>query len=178
MNPAPLVNKIKFEEIDYNLQISLENKKIKISLKSIDSEIPFFYNCELNLEELRKINIIFSVFDSLEEIKDFLIEFTSINENIKIIENKTTNEDEEQIIMQIKYFIGKISKAININLQKIITDDKKMIKYLTKLLNNYKKKLSFQYDSKLITNMNQIELIKSGIQNLDNSKKNKIKFII
>ena len=116
MNPAPLVNKIKFEEIDYNLQISLENKKIKISLKSIDSEIPFFYNCELNLEELRKINIIFSVFDSLEEIKDFLIEFTSINENIKIIENKTTNEDEEQIIMQIKYFIGKISKAININL--------------------------------------------------------------
>ena len=138
MNAAPLGNKIQFEDIDYNLQISLENNKIKIALKPIDSEIPFIYNYESNLEELRKINIIFSVFDTLEEIKNFLIEFTSINENIKIIENITTNEDDEQIIIQIKYFIGKISKTININLQKIITDDKKMIKYLTKLLKRYK----------------------------------------
>ena len=177
MNAAPLSNKIKFEDIDYNLQISIENDKIKITLNPIDSEIPFIYNYESNLEELRKINIIFSVFDSLEEIKDFLFEFTSIKENIKIIENKTPNEDDEQIIIQIKYFIGKISKTININLQKIITDDKKMIKYLTKLLNYYKQKPFFQYDSKLITNMNQIELIKSGIQNLDNSKKIKLNLL-
>ena len=95
MNAAPLLNKIKFEDLDYNLQISIENNKIIISLKSIDSEIRFFYKYESNLEELRKLNIIFSVFDSLEEIKDFLIEFTSIKENIKIIENKTINDDEE-----------------------------------------------------------------------------------
>ena len=144
MNAAPLSNKIKFEDIDYNLQISIENDKIKISLKPIDSEIPFIYNYEANLEELRKINIIFSVFDSIEEIKNFLFEFTSINENIKIIENETTNEGDEQIIIQIKYFIDKISKTININLEKIITDDKKMIKYLAKLLNYYKQKPSFQ----------------------------------
>ena len=177
MNAAPLGNKIQFEDIDYNLQISLENNKIKIALKPIDSEIPFIYNYESNLEELRKINIIFSVFDTLEEIKNFLIEFTSINENIKIIENITTNEDDEQIIIQIKYFIGKISKTININLQKKIIDDKKMIKYLTKLLKKYKQKSSFQCDSKLITNINQIELIKSGIQNLDKSKKIKLNLL-
>ena len=29
-----------------------------------------------------------------------------------------------------------------------------------------------QYDSKLITNISQIELIKTGIKNYDNSKKN------
>ena len=43
MNAAPLLNKIKFEDLDYNLQISIENNKIIISLKSIDSEIRFFY---------------------------------------------------------------------------------------------------------------------------------------
>ena len=47
-----------------------------------------------------------------------------------------------------------------------------MIKYLTKLLNIYKPKNSsiIPYDSKLITNISQFELIKTGIKNFDNSK--------
>ena len=170
MNTTPMGNTIKFEDIDYNIQISIENNKIKIALQPTDSEIPFIYNHESNLEELGKLNAIFSVFDSLEEIKNFLIEFTSTNDNIKITQETTSDSDEEGIIIQIKYFIGKISKTLNISLQKIITDDKKMIKYLSKLLKQYKQKSYLQYDSKLITHKSQIELIKSGIQNLDKSK--------
>ena len=51
-----------------------------------------------------------------------------------------------------------------------------MITYLTKLLNVYKMNSNIlQYDSKLITNISQIELIKTGIKNYDNSKKIKLK---
>ena len=54
-----------------------------------------------------------------------------------------------------------------------------MIKYLTKLLNIYKPKNSsiIPYDSKLITNISQIELIKTGIKNFDNSKKIKLSLL-
>ena len=182
MTCTPLGNnnlpKLNLEDIDYNLQISLENEKIKILLKPIDTEIPFLYNFEATLEELRNINKIFSVFDSMEEIKEFLIEFSSKNENIKIIENKTIDEDNEQVVIQIKYSIGKISKSINITLSKIITDDKKMIKYLSKLLSFYKQKSTLvPIDSNLITNIKQIELIKSGINNLDKSKTLKLNLL-
>ena len=34
--------KIQYDNVDYILQISIENDKIKICLKPIDSEIPFF----------------------------------------------------------------------------------------------------------------------------------------
>ena len=54
-----------------------------------------------------------------------------------------------------------------------------MIKYLTKLLNKYKLKNSclLPDDSKLITNISQINLIKAGIKNFDNSKKIKLNLL-
>ena len=171
---------ITIEYIDYNLIISIDNNKIKISLKPIDEEIPYFYNYESNLEDLKKINKVFYVFDSLEEVKTFLNDFASKKENIKLIDNcKNENENREKIIIQIKYSISTINKSLNITLEKKITDEKKMIKYLTRLLNFYKKDSFFipTHNSKLLTNISEIELIKTGIKNYDSSKKMKLNLL-
>ena len=141
---------------------------------------PFFFNYEANLEELGKTNKIFQEFDTLSEVKEFLFEITLKKENIKISENLYIKDDEdEEIILQIKYFLFKKSKSINLTLKKIITNEKNMIKYLTKLLNMNKKQNSFinLYDSKLITNYNQIKLIKTGIKNNDNIKNIKLNLL-
>ena len=53
-----------------------------------------------------------------------------------------------------------------------------MNKYLTKLLYFYKPKNSLlPFDSKLITHISQIDLIKTGIKNYDHSKKIKLKLL-
>ena len=158
------------DNINYLIYISIEKENIFIAAKPVDLEIPFYYQYQSNLDGLCKINKIFSAFDSLEEIKDFLIEFTCKKENISLKEESNPNNDEEEnIIIEIKYNIGKI----------IISDDKKMIKYLTKLLNKYKFNNSclLSDDSKLITNISQINLIKAGIKNFDNSKKIKLNLL-
>ena len=155
------------ENTNFNFDISIGNDTINISLKPVDKEIPFYYNYESTLEDLGKTNKIFAVFNNLEEVKKFLYFFVSKKENIKINE-----ENDEKIIIQINYLLGPINKSLEITLEKKITDDKQMIKYLTKLLNVYKMNSNIlQYDSKLITNISQIELIKTGIKNYDNSKK-------
>ena len=125
---------------------------------------------------MRKINNIFLIFDSLQEIKEFLDEFSTKKENISLLESNTKEDEEENITLNIKYNIGKKIKNIKFNLILIITDDKKMIKYLTQKLkqrkNDDKSKdsiLSLFDTSKLITDISQIHLIKSGIKNLDNS---------
>ena len=130
---------------------------------------------------MRKINNIFLIFDSLQEIKEFLDEFSTKKENISLLESNTKEDEEENITLNIKYNIGKKIKNIKFNLILIITDDKKMIKYLTQKLkqrkNDDKSKdsiLSLFDTSKLITDISQIHLIKSGIKNLDNSKKMKL----
>ena len=161
------------ENTNFNFDISIGNDTINISLKPVDKEIPFYYNYESTLEDLGKTNKIFAVFNNLEEVKKFLYFFVSKKENIKINE-----ENDEKIIIQINYLLGPINKSLEITLEKKITDDKKMIKYLTKLLNVYKMNSNTpQYDSKLITNISQIELIKTGIKNYDNSKKIKLSLL-
>ncbi len=168
------------DNINYLINISIEKENIFIEAKPVDLEIPFYYQYQSNLDGLCKINKIFSVFDSLEEIKDFLIIFTCKKENISLKEESNPNNDEEEnIIIEIKYNIGKIIKTIKFTLSRIISDDKKMIKYLTKLLNKYKPKNSclLPNDSKLITNISQINLIKAGIKNFDNSKKIKLNLL-
>ena len=161
------------ENTNFNFDISIGNDTINISLKPVDKEIPFYYNYESTLEDLGKINKIFAVFNNLEEVKKFLYFFVSKKENIKINE-----ENDEKIIIQINYLLGPINKSLEITLEKKITDDKKMITYLTKLLNVYKMNSNIlQYDSKLITNISQIELIKTGIKNYDNSKKIKLSLL-
>ena len=161
------------ENTNFNFDISIGNDTINISLKPVDKEIPFYYNYESTLEDLGKTNKIFAVFNNLEEVKKFLYFFVSKKENIKINE-----ENDEKIIIQINYLLGPINKSLEITLEKKITDDKKMIQYLTKLLNFYKMNSNIlQYDSKLITNISQIELIKTGIKNYDNSKKIKLSLL-
>ena len=161
------------ENTNFNFDISIGNDTINISLKPVDKEIPFYYNYESTLEDLVKTNKIFAVFNNLEEVKKFLYFFVSKKENIKINE-----ENDEKIIIQINYLLGPINKSLEITLEKKITDDKKMITYLTKLLNVYKMNSNIaQYDSKLITNISQIELIKTGIKNYDNSKKIKLSLL-
>ena len=161
------------ENTNFNFDISIGNDTINISLKPVDKEIPFYYNYESTLEDLGKINKIFAVFNNLEEVKKFLYFFVSKKENIKINE-----ENDEKIIIQINYLLGPINKSLEITFEKKITDDKKMITYLTKLLNVYKMNSNIlQYDSKLITNISQIELIKTGIKNYDNSKKIKLSLL-
>ena len=161
------------ENTNFNFDISIGNDTINISLKPMDKEIPFYYNYESTLEDLGKTNKIFAVFNNLEEVKKFLYFFVSKKENIKINE-----ENDEKIIIQINYLLGPINKSLEITLEKKITDDKQMIKYLTKLLNVYKMNSNIlQYDSKLITNISQIELIKTGIKNYDNSKKIKLSLL-
>ena len=161
------------ENTNFNFDISIGNDTINISLKPVDKEIPFYYNYESTLEDLGKTNKIFAVFNNLEEVKKFLYFFVSKKENIKINE-----ENDEKIIIQINYLLGPINKSLEITLEKKITDDKQMIKYLTKLLNVYKMNSNIlQYDSKLITNISQIELIKTGIKNYDNSKKIKLSLL-
>ena len=161
------------ENTNFNFDISIGNDTINISLKPVDKEIPFYYNYESTLEDLGKTNKIFAVFNNLEEVKKFLYFFVSKKENIKINE-----ENDEKIIIQINYLLGPINKSLEITFKKKITDDKKMITYLTKLLNVYKMNSNIlQYDSKLITNISQIELIKTGIKNYDNSKKIKLSLL-
>ena len=161
------------ENTNFNFDISIGNDTINISLKPVDKEIPFYYNYESTLEDLVKTNKIFAVFNNLEEVKKFLYFFVSKKENIKINE-----ENDEKIIIQINYLLGPINKSLEITFEKKITDDKKMITYLTKLLNVYKMNSNIaQYDSKLITNISQIELIKTGIKNYDNSKKIKLSLL-
>ena len=161
------------ENTNFDFDISIGNDTINISLKPVDKEIPFYYNYESTLEDLGKTNKIFAVFNNLEEVKKFLYFFVSKKENIKINE-----ENDEKIIIQINYLLGPINKSLEITLEKKITDDKKMIQYLTKLLNVYKMNSNIlQYDSKLITNISQIELIKTGIKNYDNSKKIKLSLL-
>ena len=138
----------------------------------------------MNLENLYKINKTFFIFDSLQEVKEFLTEFISKRENVSLLESNTKENEEEFITINIKYNIGKIIKSIKLNLMLIITDDKKMIQYLTKKLNQIKidkekekeSLLSF-FGSKLITDISQINLIKTGIKNFDNSKKIKLSLL-
>ena len=161
------------ENTNFNFDISIGNDTINISLKPVDKEIPFYYNYESTLEDLGKTNKIFAVFNNLEEVKKFLYFFVSKKENIKINE-----ENDEKIIIQINYLLGPKNKSLEITFEKKITDDKKMITYLTKLLNVYKMNSNIlQYDSKLITNISQLELIKTGIKNYDNSKKIKLSLL-
>ena len=161
------------ENTNFNFDISIGNDTINISLKPMDKEIPFYYNYESTLEDLGKTNKIFAVFNNLEEVKKFLYFFVSKKENIKINE-----ENDKKIIIQINYLLGPINKSLEITFEKKITDDKKMITYLTKLLNVYKMNSNIaQYDSKLITNISQLELIKTGIKNYDNSKKIKLSLL-
>lgn len=167
--------KINIGNIEFNLKIVIEKESIYVLLEPEDQEIPFKYQFESTYEKICKINKIFQVFNSLEEIKEFLLEFGSKKENIKLLE---INEEEE-IAIEIKYNIGKIVKIIKLDLIKIILDDKKMIKYLTKLVNYYKSKNSSmdkEFDSKLITSIEQINLIKKGM-NIENSKDLKLKLL-
>ena len=48
------------ENIDYSMQLSVENEKKMLSAKPVYPEIPFYYQYESNFEELSKINEIFS----------------------------------------------------------------------------------------------------------------------
>ena len=183
-NPAPISSVFTLENIEYSIIISLENDNIIISAKPVKPDFPFYYEYKSNSEGLRKINNIFLIFDSLQEIKEFLDEFSTKKENISLLESNTKEDEEENITLNIKYNIGKKIKNIKFNLILIITDDKKMIKYLTQKLkqrkNDDKSKdsiLSLFDTSKLITDISQIHLIKSGIKNLDNSKTMKLSLL-
>ena len=178
-NPAPTRQVFTLENIEYSIQLAIINENIIISVKPIKPDFPFYYEFKSNLEGLCKINKVFLIFDSLQEIKEFLTEFTSKKENVSLLDSYTNENEEEYITINIKYNIGKINKSIRFNLIMIITDDKKMIKYLIKKLKQIKidktKESSLSViDSKLITDISQINLIKSGIKNLDNSKKIKL----
>lgn len=178
-NPAPTSQVFTLENIEYSIQLAIINENIIISVKPIKPDFPFYYEFKSNLEGLCKINKVFLIFDSLQEIKEFLTEFTSKKENVSLLDSYTNENEEEYITINIKYNIGKINKSIRFNLIMIITDDKKMIKYLIKKLKQIKidktKESSLSvFDSKLIKDISQINLIKSGIKNLDNSKKIKL----
>ena len=96
--------KINIGNVEFNLKILIEKENLLVLLEPEDSEIPFKYQFESNYEKMGKINKIFQVFNSLEEIKEFLLEFGTKKENIKLLE---INEEEE-IAIEIKYNIGKI----------------------------------------------------------------------
>ena len=178
-NPAPTSQVFTLENIEYSIQLAIINENIIISVKPIKPDFPFYYEFKSNLEGLCKINKVFLIFDSLQEIKEFLTEFTSKKENVSLLDSYTNENEEEYITINIKYNIGKINKSIRFNLIMVITDDKKMIKYLVKKLKQIKIDKTMEsfgslFDSKLITDISQINLIKSGIKNLDNSKKIKL----
>ena len=178
-NPAPISQVFTLENIEYSFQLSIINENIIISVKPINQDFPFYYEYKSNLEGIRKINSVFLIFDSLQEIKEFLTEFMSKQENVSLLDSYTNEDEEEYIAINIKYNIGKINKSIRFDLIMIITDHKKMIKYLRKKIKQIKIDKTNEYslslfDSKLITDISQINLIKSGIKNLDNSKKIKL----
>ncbi len=95
--PVPSSQIVTLENIDYSIQISIENENIMISAKPIKPDFPFYYEFKSNLENLIKINNIFLIFDSLQEIKKFLDEFSSKKENISL-STLNNNEDEEEYI--------------------------------------------------------------------------------
>jgi len=162
-------------EKKYNISFQIESQKIMIEAKEKENDIPFCYRIYLTLEEFKKkINI----FDNLEEIKIFLDNILTKKENIKA----NIDEEEENITLIVDYIFVSLIKNIKLNLSRTILSDKKMIEYLIKQnkilkekLKSYENKIN-NIESELITSENQMNLIMSGIKNL-NSKKLKLKLI-
>ena len=146
-----------------------------IEAKEKEDDIPFSYKISLTLDEFKKrINL----FDNLEEVKVFLDNILTKKENIKA----DIDEDEENMVLIVDYTFVSLKKNIKFNLNRTILSDKKMIEYLIKqnkilknIIKSYEKK-DVNKESELITNENQLNLIKSGIKNL-NSKNLKLKLI-
>ena len=164
---------------EYIVTIQNENNKILIEAKEKDDDIPFSYQIYLTLEEFKKkINI----FDTLEEVKVFLENILKEKENIQV----EIDDDEENITLIIYYYITTLKKNIKFTLTRTILSDKKMIDYLLTEIKLLKKSRGNSLDlhenkdnykeSELITNEDQLNLIKSGIQNL-NSKNLKLKLL-
>ena len=125
-NPAPISQVFTLENIEYSFLISIINENIIISVKPINQDFPFYYEYKSNLEGICKINNVFLIFDSLQEIKEFLSEFISKKENVSLFNSYTIEDEEEYITINIKYNIGKINKSIRFDLIMIITDHKKI----------------------------------------------------
>lgn len=164
-------------EKEYIIILKIENDKIVIKSSEREKDLPFEYSISLTLEEFKKI---INLFDNLDEVKIFLENVLIKKENI----SAQIDEDEENITLFICYYITNLKKNFKLNLTRNILSDKKMIEYLINE-NKYLKKLikskgisldSKEDKSELITNENQINLIKSGINNL-NSKKLKLNLI-
>ena len=164
---------------EYIVTIQNENNKILIEAKEKDGDIPFSYQIYLTLEEFKKkINI----FDTLEEVKVFLENILKEKENIQV----EIDDDEENITLIIYYYITTLKKNIKFTLTRTILSNKKMIDYLLTEIKLLKKSRGNSLDlhenkdnykeSELITNEDQLNLIKSGIQNL-NSKNLKLKLL-
>ena len=101
-NPAPISQVFTLENIEYSFQLSIINENIIISVKPINQDFPFYYEYKSNLEGICKINNVFLMFDSLQEIKEFLSEFISKKENVSLFDSYTNEDEEEYIRINIK----------------------------------------------------------------------------
>ena len=163
-------------EKENRIKIEIENNKICIKCTEKGKDLPFEYNMSYTLVEFKeKINIL----DNFEEIKIFLENILAKKENIKA----EIDEEENNITLTISYNITRLKKNLKLNLTKTILSDKAKNEYLTNENKNLKKLIELKEENKdyykeseLITNEEQINLIKSGINNI-NSRKLKLNLI-
>ena len=172
------------KNIEYKLKLFINNNDLFCITAFTTKDIPSKkYSLSLTMNELIK-NRFFKIFINIEEIfrefenkieKSIIIEDsnqiyldTPIGLNVIkdiILEIKESKKSNEEIIQELKN---------ELNNKNILIKQKDIkINELEKELNFYKNKI----DSKLITNINQIELIKTGIKNLDKKKNLKFKLL-
>lgn len=121
MEPGPISQIITKQEREYLmehehskllLKFTVNPPLIKISIHDYDSPQNFFYENTFNKESLSKINKIFLMFESIDEI---LSQFISLIENKKYTLKKV-NENEFDLILKVSIFIKE--EEINLNLFK------------------------------------------------------------
>ena len=121
MEPGPISQIITKQEREYiiehehsklKLKFTVNPPLIKISIHDYDSPQNFFYENPFNKESLSKINKIFLMFESVDEI---LSQFISLIENKKY-SLKKINENEFDLILKVSIFIKE--EEINLNLFK------------------------------------------------------------
>lgn len=177
-------------DIEYIICIKVESNKIRIESKEKENEDLNLFENNYTIEDLKNEYNIFNNMDNLEEIKIFLEDILSKKEFIKL----EINEKENYMTIIFEYNLGPLKKNIKIKLLKKVISANETIEYLKKKIKMLKEenlnlkniikinglsldgKKDDYGESNLITNEKEINLIKSGIFNINN-KKLKLKLI-
>ena len=142
MEAGPINYKSRLEK-DYELELDKSKALLKINLSSslINISISYINNTNIiyknsfDKESLSKINKLFKMFNSIEEIAPIII---TIIDNKKYSLNKI-NESEIELILKVQILFKEEEIVLNLHNNNITKDD--IIYNLCKIINNLSKRL-------------------------------------